>query len=307
MEIHQLKYVVEVAKQKNFSRAADEICVAQSSLSQQINKLEEELGVKLFERTTRSVNLTDAGTEFLIYARQILADIEMAQQSMEAHVGLSKGTINIGAISTADSIGFVSLVTAFHKMHPGLYLSIVTHGSYKLTELLRTSEIDVAILTPPVNGETEEIEFYPLADNDEFALVTPSNHPLAKRELISLNELADETFIFPNPEQSIYKIYFEACRKAGFVPRIVCQSSHCATNLSLVSAGMGIGFFPLDWVNTNIQKGISIIKLANPIKKHMAMALRKRSYYPPPVLAFCNYVLKTVCGSNTPFSLKCSK
>lgn len=307
MEIHQLKYVVEVAKYKSFSRAADEICVAQSSLSQQINKLEEELGLKLFERTTRAVNTTDAGAEFLIYARQILSDIETAHQSMQAHIGLTKGTVNIGAISTADSMGFVSMVTAFHKIYPGLYLTIVTHGSYKLTELLRTSEIDVAILTPPVDSETEEIEFYPLADNDEFVLVTSNKHRLAKRKLVSLDELTEENFIFPSPDQSIYNIYLAACRKAGLTPRIVCQSSHCAINISLVSAGMGIGFFPLNWISTSNQRGISVIKLSNPIKKHMALALRKRSYYSPPVVAFCKYLLSAVHGTPAPVQLKYSK
>lgn len=291
MEIHQLKYVVEVAKQRHFTHAAEEICVAQSSLSQQITKLEEELGIKLFERTTRSVNPTSAGLEFITYARKILAEIELAAQCMQAHVGLTKGTLRIGAITTLESIGFVSLITAFHNLFPGLYLDIIQNGSYHLTEMLRTAELDVAILTPPVNDDLVDIALYALAD-DEFVLATAASSPLATKKFIDLNELAKENFIFPSPDQSIHKIYLQACHDAGFSPHIVCQSSHSETSLALVGVGMGIGFFPLDTMLTNPQSDVTIIKLTKPIKKHIAMALLKRSYYSPPVAAFRDYILE---------------
>lgn len=299
MEIHQLQYVVEVAKQKHFTRAAEEICVSQSTLSQQITKLEDELGIKLFERTTRSVFPTSAGAEFIIYARQVLAELETMRQSMHAHAGLAKGTLHIGAITTLESIGFVSLITSFHNTYPGLYINIVQNGSRRLTELLRMSEINVAILTPPMDEPSEDIEFLPLADS-EFVLVTSTSHPLATRGSIDLAEAANESFIFPSPDQSIYNIYYQACRDAGFTPNIVCQSSHSETSLALVAVGMGIGFFPLDTLtsnalygisNLNSVYGISKIQLANPIKKHVALALLKRSYQPPVVKAFCDYVL----------------
>lgn len=290
MDITQLQYVVEVAKHRNFTRAAEGSFVAQSSLSRQIIDLENELGVKLFERTTRSVHPTSAGSEFLVYARQILAEIETARQCMQAYAGLSKGTINIGAITTLESIGFVSLITSFHNIYPGLYLNIVTNGSYSLTELLRRSEIDVAILTPPVNAVTDDIEFHPLA-NGEFVLVTANNHPLAARGTIDLAETANESFVFPSPDQSVYTIYLQACRDAGFAPKIVCQSSHSETSLALVGVGMGVGFFPLETLNYIEQYGVSIIRLTQPVIKHVALALLKRLHHPPAVAAFCDYVL----------------
>jgi LysR family transcriptional activator of glutamate synthase operon len=291
MEIHQLQYVIEVAKHRHFTHAAEEICVAQSSLSQQITKLEAELGVKLFDRTTRAVHPTSAGSEFIIYAHQILSEIETARQCMQAHIGLTKGTINIGAITTLESIGFVSLITSFHNMHPGLYLNIVTNGSYRLTELLHSSEINVAILTPPATTAiNDDIEFFPLT-NDEFVLVTPSNHPLAIKGMIDLAEAANENFIFPSVDQSISTIYFDACREAGFTPQIVCQSSHSETSLGLVSVGMGVALFPLDTVLAIKQTEFSIVRLTKPIIKHVALAILKRPYYSPAVKAFCDFVL----------------
>lgn len=293
MELHQLQYVIAVANHRHFTRAAEEICVAQSSLSQQITKLEEELGVKLFDRTTRTVCLTSAGQEFIVYARNILAESETAKQSMQAYVGLARGKINVGAITTLETIDFVSLITSFHKSFPGLHLNIVTAGSYNLTEMLHTSEINVAILSSQVEADTNDLEIYELAQ-DEFVLITSKHHPLAQKPVIELSEVAGEDFIFPSPDQSIHKVYMKACRDAGFTPTIVCHSSHSETSLALVAAGMGISLFPLDTLNATNPSGISAIHLAVPLRKHIAMALLRRPYYAPPVAAFRNYVLDWV-------------
>jgi Transcriptional regulator len=290
VEIHQLQYVLEVAKQRHFTRAADEICVAQSSLSQQITKLEEELGIKIFDRTTRSVFPTAAGEEFIDYARRILDEIEAAKQCMQSYVGLSRGKINIGAITTLETIDFVSLITAFHNTYPGLYLNISTNGSYRLTELVKTGEINVAMLTPPMDTETDDLEYYPLGE-DEFVLVASIHHPFAKKEIADLAQFANEDFIFPSPDQSIYKIYMKACREAGFSPNIVCQSSHSETALALVAAGMGLSFFPLDTLKATNAPGVMAIRLVNPIKKRICLVLPRRQYHPASVLAFRDFVL----------------
>lgn len=291
MEFHQLQYVVEVAKHRHFSRAAEEICVSQSSLSQQITKLEDELGIKLFDRTTRTVIPTSAGAEFLDYARQVLDGVSAARQCAQAHIGLAKGKVIIGAITTLESINFVAMITAFHNAYPGLYLDINTAGSYQLTQMLHDGEVNVAILTPPAGLPHDDIDLYPLAD-DEFVLITPAAHPLAAHATIDLSAAAGENFIFPSRDQSIHTIYLNACRDAGFNPCIVCQSSHSETSLALVSDGLGVSLFPLDTIKKANPPGIAIVRLDNPIHKHIAMVLAKRPYYPPPVIAFRDFVLK---------------
>ncbi len=293
MELHQLQYVLEVAKRRHFTKAAEEIGVAQSSLSQQITKLEEELGIKLFERTTRSVYPTPAGEEFLMYAKRILEDINTVKQSMQSHIGLTRGKITIGAITTLESIDFVALITAFHQTYPGLHLNIVTNGSYNLTQMMQTGVIELALLTPPSDIACNDLEYFPLA-NDEFVLITASSTVMAKNKSIDLAACAQEKFIFPSPDQSIHKIYLSACVKAGFSPNIVCQSGHSETTLALVAAGMGISFFPLDTLLAANHPGVAIVRLAAPIKKHLSMVLPKRSFYSPPVIAFRNFVLEWV-------------
>jgi len=292
MEIHQLQYVVAVANYCHFTRAAEEVCVAQSSLSHQITKLEEELGVKLFDRTTRAVYLTTAGQEFISYAREILALIDSAQQCMQGYVGLARGKINIGAITTLETIKFVPMITAFHQKYPGLNLNINLkgHSSHQIIEQIETSETDVGLITPPIDLDTSDLECYHIAD-DEFVLITSQSHPLANRGCIDLAEVACEHFIFPNPEQSTEAIFSQAFRDAGFKPNIVCRCSHSETTLALIAAGMAIGLFPLDTLIANSPPGIAIIHLAAPIKKHIAMILLKRPYYPPPVVEFREHVL----------------
>ena len=157
MELHQLQYVLEVAKRRHFTKAAEEIGVAQSSLSQQITKLEEELGIKLFERTTRSVYPTPAGEEFLMYAKRILEDINTVKQSMQSHIGLTRGKITIGAITTLESIDFVALITAFHQTYPGLHLkapSSIGHQAMTASSCTGASSATICQGTPNLSLTT---------------------------------------------------------------------------------------------------------------------------------------------------------
>ncbi len=291
MEIHQLQYILEVAKQRHFTRAAEEICVGQSALSHQIAKLEDELGVKLFERTTRKVYLTPAGEEFISYAQRILSEIETAKQCMASYSGILHGTLHVGTITTLTNFDFGSIVASFHQLHPGLNLDIAQEGSYKLIEMLHACEIEIALLTMPPHGKYENIEFVHLAD-DEYILLVPAKHRFAGRKSIDLAEAADENFIFHRKDQSMYDICLQACQQAGFEPKIVCNSSGSSISFALVGAGMGIGFFPKANVRSIRYSNITSVKLNKSIKKHIMLALPKRAYHAPPVAAFYEYITK---------------
>ncbi|WP_411738513.1 LysR family transcriptional regulator [Peribacillus sp. S4] len=294
MEIHQLHYVVEVAKHQHFTRAAEEICVSQSTLSQQITKLEGELQVKLFNRTTRVVRPTSAGHEFILYAKRILSEIERAKQCMQEYVGLSRGKVKIGAINSIGDTNLPSLIVSFQKIYPGLNLSIVEEGSYKLLEMLETSEIDLAILTPPLDRNIKDvIDTYPLID-DELVLIMAKDHHLANKEKCDLKDVASEKFIFPSRNHSAFNVAFEACRDAGFEPEIVCESSHLYARFSFVSQGMGVALVSSKVVNSSIKNSISVIRLTKAIKKPTVVALLKHPHHSPPVIAFRDFVLNSV-------------
>ncbi len=291
MEIHQLKYILEVARQLHFTRAAEEICVGQSSLSHQIAKLEDELGVKLFDRTTRKVYLTPAGEEFVNCAQRILSEINTAKQCMASYSGVLHGTLHVGTITTLTNLDFGSIVASFHQIHPGLNLDIAQEGSYKLIEMLLACEIEIALLTMPPNDRYENIEFVHLAD-DEYVLLVSANHRFAVRKSIDLAEAAEEKFIFHRKDQSMYDICLQACQQAGFSPKIVCNSSGSSISFALIGAGMGIGFFPKADVRASRFSNITSVKLNKSIKKHIMLALPKRPYHAPPVVAFYEYITK---------------
>lgn len=292
MELYQLEYILAVARHKNFTRAAEEMCVSQSTLSQQVRKLEDETGVKLFDRTTHLVLPTAAGQDLLAYARIIVDTAGAALQSLYGHGKLTRGTLTIGSVRTAEFTGFINLVASFHSQYPGINLRIVQGGSYKITELLRAGEIDVGIIFRPLDDGSDDIEYDFLADCASV-LLAANSHPVAGRKAIGLPELAGEDFIFPTTDQSIFHLYKKACRDAGFSPRIVCESGSCETSLALVRAGMGLAILPYDVIKAGTPQGIAVVELSTPLKTTVALALLKRPYHSPPATTFREHALAT--------------
>lgn len=292
MEIHQLQYIVEVAKQRNFTRAADAICVSQSTLSHQIAKLEDELGLKLFDRNSRTVYPTQAGEEFINQAKLMLSNLEIAKQGIQDYIGLLKGTLHIGVIASLGRIDYAGMLASFYKKYPGLNFEIVQDGTYRLLEKLGTGELDLAFVALPDVVEYSEIDFYHLA-YDDYVLVIPAEHRFVGRKTIDLAEAADEKFIFHPSSDRMHYSCLEACLKAGFKPNIVCQSSHSPTCLSLIHAGMGIGFFPQEKIREQ-NFNIAVIKLNKPIKKDISLAISKRASSVPAVKTFYQFVLQWI-------------
>lgn len=291
MEIHQLQYVVAVAKHKHFTHAAEELNVGQSSLSQQIAKLETEFGIKIFDRSSRTVSPTPAGTEFIEYAREILTKIETAKQCISAYAGLLKGTVNIGTITTLTNIDFGKMIASFHTKYPDLTLNIIQEGSIKLIELLRMGEIDIAFVTlPPMTYE--DLDFFHLA-KDEYVLVTSGSHSFAKKKIIDLAEARNENFIFHKKTQSMYLLCMQACIKAGFEPKIFCYSSGATISFDIIRAGLGIGFFPTEDIRDFHISGLASIRLREPPIKHVVLATQKKPKAPP-VNALYQHIIQWV-------------
>lgn len=289
MELHQLQYVLEIAKRKNFTRAAEEICLSQPSLSQQVTKLETELGVKLFERTTRNVSLTSAGQSFVAQAKDILSAIEQLQFSMQEFAGVLKGKFIIGIIPVVGKLKLSGLITSFQKAHPGLDIQVVEGGSCELFEQLCLSKIDVALLTPPVDQDTSMLDFYPLI-HDESVLCVHSSHPFFAKKIIDLAEAKDEKFIVPNNKTGAYSIILEACRNAGFYPREICECSQVETVKDLIKDRVGIAFFSSRIAATITDPEIGTVRLMNPPDKPTVLSILKRPHQLPAVTAFCRMV-----------------
>lgn len=298
MELHQLRYAVIIAKHKNFTRAAEEICLSQPSLSQQITKLEEELGVKLFERNTRNVLLTSAGRTFIEHAQHILSEIEQIHHSMQEHTGLLKGKFIIGVIPVVGKLKLSTLITSFQRTHPSLDINIIEGGSNVLFEQLCMSKIDVALLTPPSNQDTDMVDFYPLI-NDELVLVVHRSHPFTSKGVINLAETENEKFIFANITTGAYGIMMQACHNAGFEPQAACECSHVETVMSLISDGVGIALFSSRVAYSQSNPEIGIVRLINSPSKSTVLATLKRTHQLPAVTVFREFALEWIKSHNT--------
>ncbi|MFI0481954.1 LysR family transcriptional regulator [Actinomadura sp. 9N215] len=197
MNLQQLRYVVAVAELGNFTRASERCSVVQSALSHQVAKLEQELGARLFHRTSRSVALTPAGAAFLPGARECLAAAERAQAEVYAATGEIRGRLAVGMIPTAAAVDVPAVLRSFHQEHPQVRVSLLTGGSDVLADQVRGGALDVAFLGLAEDVELPHLNSRPLARDPLAALLAPG-HRLAGRRRIRLEAIAAEEFVdFP--------------------------------------------------------------------------------------------------------------
>ena len=271
MEISQLKAVLAIAKAHSFSRAAQELYLSQSTLSLQVAKLEKELGVSLFYRTTRTVHLTEAGEEFIRDAEDILRSMRLLSQNMAAYGGLMRGTLTIGTITALEKIRFSEMLASFYSLYPSLNIDIQENSALNLVEMLRSRQISQAFLA------LDDPKNYPdlnltLLGRDEYHLAVSRVHRLARRKSVDLAELKDENFISHQPQHAITGIISQACEKHGFTPKIICQCSVPTIGFSLIDAGIGVGFFPSEIFTRMPNTGIAEVALSTPVYKNIYLA-----------------------------------
>jgi LysR family hydrogen peroxide-inducible transcriptional activator len=241
MEVHQLRYVCAIAETGSFSRAAERCQVAQPSLSQQVSKLEEELGIRLFDRLARSVLLTDAGRTFLPHARTILHETELARSEVDGRRRDSRGTVIVGVIPTVAPYYLPQRISRFMQRFPEAGLRVVEETTPVLLESLRTLAIDIAILSLPLPHRG--FQTTPLL-TERLCAALPPDHPRANASSISLRELRDERFVMLRDSHCFREISLAACHRAHLDPRIAFESNQISSLLGMVAAGMGVSLVP---------------------------------------------------------------
>ncbi|MGB2899561.1 MAG: LysR substrate-binding domain-containing protein [Candidatus Acidiferrum sp.] len=241
MELHQLRYFCAVAETGSFSRAAEQCHVAQPSLSQQIIKLEEELGARLFDRLGRSVRLTELGKTFLPRARAVLRELEAAKGDVVERKDFVGGPVTVGVIPTVGPYFLPRVLTSFSRKFPQVRFTVVEEITPVLLDRLRAGAIDVAILALPIRGH--EFEATPLLTERLFAAL-PKNHRLAKRTALSLRDLRSEPFLLLRDGHCFRDTAVAACDRARLHPQVIFESGQFSSLLSLVGAGMGVSIVP---------------------------------------------------------------
>jgi LysR family hydrogen peroxide-inducible transcriptional activator len=262
MEIHQLRYFVAVADEGNFSRAAAKVRVAQPSLSQQIRKLEAEVGQPLFDRLPRSVVLTEAGRCLIDYARQILASIGDARRCVDELKGEVAGELAVGAIPTIAPYVLPELTRKFQKHYPEVTLEIVEDVTDGITRRVEAGELDLALASTCEQSPTLRRES--LGSEPLLALV-PERHPLAKKSLVTFDDLKSQRFLLLHEMHCLSRQVNQLLEARHLRPGIALAGSQLGTIANMVAAEVGVSIVPQMMVKHQATPGCVSLPFAPPV------------------------------------------
>ena len=243
MELRQLRYLLALAEERHFTRAAAREHIAQPALSQQIRRLEDEVGLELVQRTTRRVALTEAGVLLVARARRILAEVDAAQTELQGLRGIQTGHVTVGTMHTMGPVDVSLALAMFHQRHPGVDLTVREHSSEELAEMLRADELDLAFLSVTERIESHGLGLQQLL-SEELVAVLPIDHRLASRRRIRMGELGEESFISYRDGSRLREVLISAGRAAGFEPRVTLESNESQRIRRLVARGLGVAILP---------------------------------------------------------------
>jgi DNA-binding transcriptional LysR family regulator len=262
MEIHQLRYFIAVADEGNFSRAAAKVRVAQPSLSQQIRKLEAEVGQPLFDRLPRSVVLTEAGRCLIDYARQILASIGDARRSVDELKDEVSGRLAVGAIPTIAPYILPELVGKFQKHYPEVTLEIVEDVTDGITRRVEAGELDVALASTCQQSSTLRRESL---GNEPLLALVPEGHPLAKKTLVELDDLKSQRFLLLHEMHCLSQQVHHLLDSRRLRPEIALAGSQLGTIANMVAAEIGVSIVPQMMVKHQATSGCVSLPFAPPV------------------------------------------
>jgi LysR family transcriptional regulator, transcription activator of glutamate synthase operon len=285
MELRQLRYLLALGEEHSFTRAAEREHIAQPSLSQQIRRLEDEVGLALVERTTRNVRITDAGRLLLSRARRILAELDAANVELQSLRGVQAGRVSVGAMHSMGPIDISLVLALFHERHPQVGLSVREQSSEELAEMLRTDVLDVAFLSVTERIESHGLGLQRLL-SEELVVMLPPDHPLAGRTELRIEELADEPFISYREGARLRELLMGAAGEAGFEPKVMLESNENRRIRRLVARGMGIALVPRSDA-TSLGAEVAYATLASPVlTRDITLAWREDRRLPPAARTF---------------------
>lgn len=242
MELHQLRYVLAVAETGSFSRAADKLYVVQSNVSNQVRKLERELGVELFERRPHEVVPTAFGKAFLPGIRESLVTLEDARSSLDALRGLTAGSAQLGVLGTVGNWLMPAVTRQFLDAYPGVELWITEEPSSILGSMVLSGDIPQALMILPTTPP-QQLAYERLFDEELVALV-PADHPLCGNASAPLAAFADEDILMPEAGNQLRDMLNDACTEAGFAPRTRVEVGKKQLARELAVAGVAVAFMP---------------------------------------------------------------
>src|SRR5512137_1324776 len=262
MDVHGLRVFVEVARQRGFTRAGRTLHLTQPAVSKVVKSLEEELGAPLLVRERRRVRLTDAGRLVLDRARGILDAMRVMEEEVVELSALRRGRLRLGTPPIVGVAFLPPLLAEFHRSHPGIALELREEGSHQIESLVQSHDLDVGAVVLP----TDERSFGTLPFvRDQLRAVLHPDHPLARRRSVALRELAGTPFVLYRPEFALHGHILEACRRIGFQPTVVAESSHWDFIVAMVAADIGLALLPVTVCRLLDRRQVRSVRLSEPV------------------------------------------
>jgi len=275
MELRHIRSFLSIAETLHFGRTAELIHISQPALSLQIRALEEEVGVRLFERNRRKTTLTAAGAAFREDAAAALSQLEQATRRAKAAANGKLGLLRIGFVSTAGSEIVPNIVREFRQLNPAVEFSLRNILTAEQVHMLETGSLDIGFLRVPI-GEHSALDIV-VVHREPFVLVVPSSHKLAKRKRVWLREVAGQDFVMYERTYApgFHDLMVGILRDAGIVPNVTQTAVEIPTLISLVASGMGITIMPASVVKHYVASVVACNILDRIPMTEIGMAVRK--------------------------------
>ncbi len=273
MELEYLYEFTVIAQLESFSRAAEELCISQSSLSKHVLALERELGVSLLQRGSRRVTLTPTGAKIMPMAREISRLKDGIRAAAEEQTRREKGTLALASIPVMAQYNITGLLADFRREHPKVALEITECEQQELRELLEKGTCQIAFARRGLEDweDLESLEFC----RDELVAVAPLDHPLSKRDRIEPEVLKGEPLLFLDQQTGFHHLYTALCRGAGFVPNIAYTGRRPENIIELAAQGMGVALVMGRHVRYLDHPGVKAIPFAPAVDSAVCLIRRK--------------------------------
>ncbi len=265
MELRQIRSFLSVAETLHFGRTAEMIHLSQPALSLQIRALEDEIGVRLFERNRRKTALTAAGVAFLEYAAEVLLGLDQALQKAKLAAKGKLGILRIGFISTAGNQIVPTIIRQFRELNAEVEFSLRNILTIDQIQMLEAGSLDIGFFRLPI-GERPGLEVVPV-HREPFVLVVPSSHKLAKRKRVHLREASGQDFVMYERTYApgFHDLIFGMLRDAGIIPNVCQTAGEMPMLISLVDSGIGVAILPASAVKVRALHAVVACEIADKI------------------------------------------
>ena len=296
MNIHHLEYFLEVVRQGSFSKAAVAMHITQPSISKMIKDLEDELGVTLFYRNARQIELTDAGLALVEQAQQVVFQFRHITQELDDVVHLKKGKVRIGIPPITSSSLLPRMLGEFSREHPQIQMQLCEFGSKKVRPGVQDGSLDIGIVCSLPDAE-DDVDAFPFI-NDPLRLIVHPAHALAQLSTVPFSALEKESFVLYSQDFSLYDKIVDRCRLEGFSPKIICETSQREFMTQMVAAGLGVALLPATICASLDPNRIVSVQFADPqIYLQLVIIWRKNRYLSFAARKWLDFVMSRAEGS----------